>query len=215
MRTQYRWILPVIALLQTAALAQVPASGVLYDKLKTSPGVGDIRTLRTTAPATEAYEVMFEQPLDHAKPAAGKFQERFFISHVDFAKPVLLGTEGYAAMGLGGGEMQRMLGGNQITVEHRYFGRSMPDPVKWEFLTVKNAADDMHAIVSALKPLYPGKWVSTGASKGGQTSLFYKCYYPDDVDATVAYVAPINVQQEDPRIYQFIQTTGDDVTRKK
>jgi len=31
----------------------------------------------------------------------------------------------------------------------------------------------------------------------------------------VAYVAPINITQEDPRIYQFIQTTGDDETRKK
>ncbi|MFX8766579.1 hypothetical protein ABTM49_20540, partial [Acinetobacter baumannii] len=68
----------------------------------------------------------------------------------------------------------------------------MPNPVDWKQLTIKNAADDLHAIVSSLKRLYKGKWVATGASKGGQTSLFYKCYYPTDVDATVAYVAPIN-----------------------
>ena len=163
----------------------------------------------------EAYEVMFEQPLDHQNPGGEKFQQRIFVSHNDYAKPVLLGTEGYAARGNSGGELQRILGGNQVAVEHRFFGRSMPSPVKWEFLTVKQSADDLHAIVSALKKLYPGKWVSSGASKGGQTALFYKCHYPDDVDATVAYVAPLNVAQEDPRIYQFLQTTGDEATRKK
>jgi len=80
---------------------------------------------------------------------------------------------------------------------------------------VRQSADDLHAVVTLLKSVYPGKWVSTGVSKGGQTALFYKCYYPDDVDATVAYVAPINVAQEDPRIYQFLQTAGDAATRKR
>jgi hypothetical protein len=73
----------------------------------------------------------------------------------------------------------------------------------------------LHAVVTALKTLYSGPWVSSGTSKGGQTALFYKCYYPDDVSATVAYVAPINVAQEDPRIYQFLQTTGDEATRQR
>src|SRR6185312_15526324 len=163
----------------------------------------------------ESYEVMFEQPLDHQNPGGEKFRQRIFISHSDYAKPVLLGTEGYAARGPSGGELQRILGGNQVTVEHRFFGRSVPSPVKWEYLTVKQSADDLHAIVSALKTMYTGKWVSSGASKGGQTALFFKCYYPADVDATVAYVAPVNVAQEDPRINHFIQTTGDAETRRK
>jgi hypothetical protein len=100
-------------------------------------------------------------------------------------------------------------------VEHRFFGRSVPSPVKWEYLTVKQSADDLHAIVTALKTMYSGKWVSSGTSKGGQTALFFKCYYPEDVDATVAYVAPVNVAQEDPRINHFIQTAGDAETRQK
>ena len=132
-----------------------------------------------------------------------------------YDKPVLLETEGYSTRGGGGGELQSMLGGNVVTVEHRYFGNSIPSPLDWQYLTVKNAADDMHVIVSALKTIYSGKWISSGASKGGQTALFYKCYYPDDVDATVAYVAPINVTQEDPRINHFIETVGDAATRQK
>jgi hypothetical protein len=188
----------------------------LYRKLKALPGVVEVRETRGDSQMfKESYEVMFEQPLDHQKPDGEKFQQRFFLGHSDYAKPVLLGTEGYAARGNSGGELQRILGGNQVTVEHRFFGRSVPSPVKWEYLTVKQSADDLHAIVTTLKTMYSGKWVSSGASKGGQTALFFKCYYPEDVDATVAYVAPVNVAQEDPRINHFIQTAGDAETRQK
>ncbi len=188
----------------------------LCRKLKALPGVVEVRELQGNSQSfRESYELMFEQPLDHGNPNGEKFRQRVFLAHSDYARPVLLGTEGYAARGNSGGELLRILEGNQVTVEHRYFGRSVPSPVRWEFLTVRQSADDLHAIVSAFKKLYPGRWVSSGTSKGGQTALFYKCYYPEDVDATVAYVAPINLAQEDPRIYQFLQTTGDAATRNK
>ena len=188
----------------------------LYRKLKALPGVVEVRETRNDSRMfKESYEVMFEQPLDHQNPNGAKFQQRFFLGHSDYAKPVLLGTEGYAARGNSGGELQRILGGNQVTVEHRFFGRSVPSPVEWKYLTVKQSADDLHAIVTALKTMYSGKWVASGTSKGGQTSLFFKCYYPDDVDATVAYVAPVNLAQEDPRVTRFIETTGDEATRQR
>jgi len=188
----------------------------LYRKLKSLPGVVEVRDTRGDSQMfKESYEVMFEQPLDHQHPNGEKFRQRFFLGHNDYTKPVLLGTEGYAARGNSGGELQRILGGNQVTVEHRFFGRSVPSPVQWEYLTVKQSADDLHAIVTALKTIYTGKWVSSGTSKGGQTALFFKCYYPEDVDATVAYVAPVNLAQEDPRVTRFIETTGDAETRQK
>ena len=214
-------ILLLILFLCPAVRSQTTNSPVereseLYRKLKALPGVVEVRETRGDSQLfKESYEVMFEQPLDHQNPNSGKFQQRFFVGHSDYTKPVFLVTEGYAARGNSGGELQHILGGNQVTVEHRFFGRSVPSPVKWEYLTVKQSADDLHAIVTALKTLYTGKWVSSGTSKGGQTALFFKCYYPDDVDATVAYVAPVNVAQEDPRINHFIQTTGDAETRQK
>lgn len=187
-----------------------------YNKLKSLPGVLEVKETRNNERFfKESYEVVFEQPLDHQNPDGEKFGQRVFVSHADYNKPVLLGTAGYSARGNSGGELQQILGGNQVTVEHRFFGRSVPSPVKWEKLTVKQSADDLHAVVTAMKKLYKGKWVSSGTSKGGQTALFYKCYYPDDVDATVAYVAPVNVAQEDPRINRFIETVGDVATRKK
>lgn len=199
----------------SAATTDAATPSELMLKLKALPGVVAVEPTRfDTRTFQEAYAVTFEQPVDHHQPDGKKFTQRVFVGHAGYDKPVLLETEGYAARGLGGGgEMLRMLGGNQVTVEHRYFGRSVPPPLDWQYLTVKQAANDMHDIVTALKKIYSGKWVSSGTSKGGQTSLFYKCYYPDDVDATVAYVAPVNVTQEDPRIYQFLQTTGDEATR--
>ena len=194
-------------------------SGVL-NKLKGLPGVKNVQlaaSSRGGAASGESYVIMFQQAVDHQKTNGAEFQQRVFVTHVGYDKPVVLNTEGYAAMGPGSsGELGAMLGScNVVTVEHRYFGSSVPSPLDWKHLTVKNAADDLHTIVSSLKKLYAGKWISTGTSKGGQTALFYKCYYPDDVNATVAYVAPVNVAQEDPRYDVFIKTAGDDVTRIK
>ena len=100
-------------------------------------------------------------------------------------------------------------------VEHRFFGKSIPDSLEWRFLTTRQAAADHHHINKLLKLVYPGKWVSSGTSKGGQTTLFYRYYYPNDVDASVAYVAPVNLAQEDPRILSFLRTVGTEEQRKK
>lgn len=199
-----------------AVAAPAPASPLL-SKLRRLPGVVDVKEARADAKVfSEAYDVTFEQPVDHGNPGGAKFAQHVFVSHVGDDKPVLLATEGYASRGGGsGGELQPILGANLVTVEHRYFGRSMPSPVNWTFLTVKQSADDLHAIVLALKTIYAGKWVSSGVSKGGQTALFFKCYYPDDVDATVAYVAPVNLHREDPRVNRFVETVGDEAARKK
>ena len=200
-------------------LVPVRSQGVKPDsellrKIRSLPGVIEVQEARFDGKVfQEAYEVMVEQPLDHQNPGADKFRQRLFVSHAGYDKPVVLVTEGYAVYGNRAGELTRLLGANQINVEHRFFGKSVPPNKNWTFLTVRQSADDLHAIVSALKTLYPGKWVSTGVSKGGQTALFYKCFYPGDVDATVPYSAPINVAQEDPRLYRFLETAGDEATR--
>jgi hypothetical protein len=52
--------------------------------------------------------------------------------------------------------------------------------------------------------LFKGKWISTGISKGGQTTMFYRATYPDDVDVSVSYVAPLNRAVEDGRHEKFL-----------
>ena len=79
-----------------------------------------------------------------------------------------------------------------------------------ENLTIKQAADDQHEIIQAIRQkIYPAsKWISTGISKGGQTTIFHRYFYPADVDISVPYVAPLNLEYVDPRLDKFLNRLG-------
>ncbi|MEZ4686329.1 MAG: hypothetical protein R3B47_09750 [Bacteroidia bacterium] len=38
--------------------------------------------------------------------------------------------------------------------------------------------------------------------------MFYRYFYPDDVDVSIPYVAPLNLEFEDKRIYSWLDTIG-------
>ncbi len=167
---------------------------------------------------TEKYAVYIDQPLDHSKPDGAQFKQRFFISHKGFKAPSVFITEGYGAQ-YGKhpsyiNELTDILDANQICVEHRFFGESVPKPLDWEQLTVYNAASDHHRIVSLMKLIYKEKFVNTGISKGGQTAIYHRYFYPNDVDVTVGYVCPLNFSSEDPRVYRFLERVGDEDCRQ-
>lgn len=156
----------------------------------------------------KAYEVMLLQPLDHLNPYNGKqFKQRIFWFHRNSEVPTTMVTEGYSA-GPYMYETTYLTGGNQISVEHRYFGASVPDSLDWHYLTTAQAAADHHRIYEIFHKIYPGKWISTGISKGGQTTIFYKYYYPNDMNVWLPYVAPLNFEQEDSRIHTFLNSVG-------
>src|SRR4029453_15348513 len=59
-------------------------------------------------------------------------------------------------------------------------------------------------------------WISTGASKGGMTSIYHRRFYPRDIDGTVAYVAPNDVNNREDRAYdQFFTKVGTAECRKR
>lgn len=201
--------------LQTA----VAQTDSLLLRLKSLPDVVDVTPMKANNLFKSAYVITVDEPVDHDNPGGKHFHQRVFLSHSDFAKPVVFVTEGYQAdyaqNPMYAEELSRMFDANQIVVEHRYFGKSIPSPLDWKYLTVKNAAADHHLIVGIFKALYHGKWISTGISKGGQTSIYFRFYYPNDVDATVAYVAPINFALEDPREEEFLKNVGTAEVRDK
>ena len=80
--------------------------------------------------------------------------------------------------------------------------------MNWSQLTTANAAADHHQIYKTFSNFYSRKWISTGISKGGQTSIFYKYYYPEDMHISIPYVAPLNLEQEDVRINWFLRHVG-------
>ena len=191
-------------------LVQVPAfSSALTDYLKQFPEVVDIQPMAANSFFTEAVQIKLRQPIDHKYPHKGSFTQQVFISVLSPGSPVVLVTEGYAA-NYGDNqayvnELCLIVNSSQVVVEHRYFGQSWPDPVDWEYLTVENAAGDHHKVVQLLKPFLSGTWLNTGISKGGQTALLHRVYYPDDVDVTVSYVAPFNFGVEDGRHEPYIK----------
>lgn len=191
-------------------LVQVPVfSSALTDYLKQFPEVVDIQPMVSNAFFTEAVQIKFRQPLDHKFPQKGSFTQQVFISVLTTESPVVLVTEGYAA-NYGANqayvnELCRLVNSSQVVVEHRYFGQSWPEPVDWEYLTVENAASDHHKVVQLLKPFLSGTWINTGISKGGQTALLHRVFFPDDVDVTVSYVAPFNFGVEDGRHEPYIK----------
>lgn len=200
-----------------SASASSFAQTVLEQKINAISAIKEIRPLETSE-FSEKYVTYFTQPLDHRHPEKGSFRQRVIVSHVGFDRPTVIVTEGYgAAYALRPQyreELSKLLNANMIFVEYRYFLESTPEPKDWQYLTAENSADDLHAITTAFKNIYPGKWIATGISKGGQTTLLYRTFYPDDVDISVPYVAPLCYGVEDGRHEPFLHKVSTPENRK-
>lgn len=195
-------------------------SSELTDYLQKQPAVERVEPIGPNPFFGEAVRFFIRQPLDHKDPGKGHFLQRVFVSVRGQDQPVVLVTEGYAAA-YGGNprylnELCPLLDASQVVVEHRYFGESWPEERDWQYLTVENAAGDHHRVVALLKPWFTGKWINTGISKGGQTALLHRMFFPEDVDLTVSYVAPMNFAVEDGRHERHIaRVSGTKEARRK
>lgn len=182
--------------------------GVAGKQLAALPGVSNVETLKSTH-FPEKYVFFIKQQLDAKDASKGYFEQRVVLCHRGFDRPTVLVTEGYNAnYALREGyieELSKLFDTNIITVEYRYFDKSMPSPCNWDYLTVENSLYDLHHVNQTLHAMYKGKWIATGISKGGQTTMFYRSYFPDDVDISVPYVAPLNKGVEDGRHEKFLQ----------
>jgi hypothetical protein len=203
-----RTLLIGIALLQAACGdATGPEEGDLLARLNALPGVKATEIAPHYGyPRQFALEIT--QPVNHDAPSGSTFVQRAWLSHADEDAPMVFGAYGYGASAESGEEMASLLQANGLYVTHRYFPGSRPLPTDWRYLDIRQAAADHHRIVTLLKRIYPGKWVSAGASKSGMTPLFHRRFYPQDVDATVAYVAPLMFDLEDARFLPWLAGTG-------
>lgn len=162
-----------------------------------------------------AYELKIKQAVDHKNPTKGYFYQRAYLSHRGFDRPTVMVTQGYSSNRNRITEVAELVDGNQIDIEHRYFGKSIPDSLDYSYLNLEQATADLHHINQIFREIYKEKWLSTGISKGGQTTIFYRYFYPNDVDVSIPYVAPLNRSIEDKRIYTFLDTVGSDECRAK
>lgn len=203
-RTFYRLTL----ILASWMICLTAYADTLAEKLHSLPSISKIENLQSED-QLEKLVCCITQQLDWQDKGAGEFNQRIILKHRGFNKPTVMVTEGYgAAYALNPNfreELSTLLDANLVFVEHRYFLESTPIPCNWDYLTVANSAGDYHHIRHVLGQIYPGKWFTTGISKGGQTTLFYRTFYPNDVDGSVAYVAPLNKSVEDGRHEPFLK----------
>ena len=180
------------------------------EMLKKIKAVSSFEKIEKADTTRQYYLMKVTQLLDPENPAAGTFEQRVMLGHRGYDRPVVVVTEGY-----GGDyafnsprymeELTYIMDANILFVEYRYFSGSMPQPCNWEYLTVKNSMTDYHNIITSFKPYYSGKWASTGISKGGSTSIFFRAHFPEDLDVSVPYVGPLSGAVEDGRHESFLE----------
>ncbi|MCF6242448.1 MAG: peptidase [Bacteroidales bacterium] len=211
----FLWLLLSIILLSSCKNTSTTNENIsLKEKLDKLKGAKS-STEQAEEKYKQVYKLMIEQPLDHNHPDGEKFLQKVYISHLDVDKPVVLSINGYSANKNRISELAKLLDANQVYVEHRFFGDSKPGNYDWNYLNMEQASADYHHIVALLKTIYHGKWISTGISKGGQTTIFYRYYYPKDVSASVPYVAPLNFSAQEPRVIDFLKKVGTKECRDK
>jgi hypothetical protein len=186
----------------------------ILTQLRALPGV-TVTEIEPHYDYPRAFRLDITQPVDHDAPNGPQFTQRAYLFHVDDDMPMVFAPSGYGTSPRSGQEIAGVLGTNALNVTHRYFVDAEPDPMDWQYLTVEQSAADHHHIVELFKEVYPGPWVSAGASKGGETVLFHRRFYPDDVDATIAYVAPLVFGTADPRFLGFLESIGGDECRNR
>ncbi|MEE9439986.1 MAG: S28 family serine protease [Saprospiraceae bacterium] len=174
---------------------------VIFTKIKTPEGY------------EAAYKLLIKQPLDHDNHEAGHFYQKVYYSHMSYESPTAIITNGYNKGRNNITEVAKLSKSNQLNVEHRFFGESCPDSMDYQYLNFKQITNDLHHIKTLFAKINFGKWISTGISKGGTTTIFYKYFYPNDVDVSIPYVAPLNYEFEEKRIYDFLDHIGTEECR--
>ncbi|MFE9663952.1 S28 family serine protease [Streptomyces sp. NPDC005955] len=207
-----------------AGLAAVPARAAgrpraktdeVMDALRALPGLRVIEERPGAEPGYRFFVLGLRQPVDHGDPGAGTFEQRLTLLHTAADRPTILFSTGYEVPLIPRRtEPTVLLSGNQLGVEHRFFGTSRPTVDDYTHLTIRQAADDHHRVVRLFRRIYPGAWISTGGSKGGMASVYHRRFHPHDVDGTVAYSAPNNVDDhEDSAYVRFLEHVGPSATR--
>ena len=188
----------------------------MKERLSKLPRVKEFKAYGSNRNFKLVYKIKYEQLIDHDNPKLGTFLQSIEFGFNSFTAPNVYVSLGYnlgsdhSTYDQGENELAFLLKGNYIMVEHRYFGESMPVNIDyftkdtWKYLSTYQAASDAHDIVRSFKRVLEGKWLSTGASKGGMTTHLYNYYYPGEMDLYVPYVAPFCNSFADTRMLHFL-----------
>nr|AYM53914.1 lipoprotein [Corallococcus coralloides] len=188
----------------------------ILTQLQSIPGLYVLGERFSPFPGTRFFDLAFQLPADHRHPDGEQFSLYATLLHRSVEAPMVLYSGGYMlSTRPSQTEPTALLGGNQLSLEHRFFGSSRPFSNDGSLLRIEQVAGDYHRVIQALKPLYSGRWMTTGGSKGGKTAVYHRSLYPDDVDATVAYVAPNTRGLHDVSYALFLNRVGSEDCRAR
>jgi len=180
-------------------------------------------------PETRTYVIYYHQPLNHAQPNGEQFPLRALVSVFRNGDPTKAVNHVYATgynLDLEylyrpdstfyqsntecDAEIAHRYKANFIQIEHRYFQFSAPTQcwTRLDYLRAEEAAADFHALFEAFKKVLKGKYVMSGVSKGGITTLLQHRFYPNDMDIYVPYSAPFFDTDRDIEMQKYWYTTG-------
>ncbi|KAL1919178.1 uncharacterized protein VTP21DRAFT_2560 [Calcarisporiella thermophila] len=161
----------------------------------------------------------FDQKVDHFSKHSPKFKQRYFLNDTYYKPggPVLLYAPGEAtARPVGGGQLRELAkatNGLMVSLEHRYYGESLPtkksDFHGMRFLTVDNALADMAYFIKHSKlpkVSKKTKWAVVGGSYPGVQAAWMRQSYPDLVHAALASSAPVQAKED---FYEYDQAMSD------
>ena len=195
--------------------AETPGTDEFVAKLEAIDGICDV-----TKDESGSIQAYIEQPLDWQSDTGKTFKQLFTIRYAGDDQPVCYCVGGYN-IATSASDLMMFPDGysyNAVRIEYRYYGESRPEGLSndstdmWEYLTLENAAEDFHALISKLDTIFTGKSVMTGVSKGGYTTNYQACKHPEDADLYISFCAPLNESTADTRVYDFINNRiGDDV----
>ncbi|MET7621631.1 S28 family serine protease [Streptomyces sp. NPDC005408] len=192
-----------------SAAHAAPAAADIREQLERIPGMTVVSVGEKEG--FPYYTLTFAQPVDHSRPWEGSFTQRLTLWHKAADKPTVFYTGGYT-LATSTTQLTKVIDANQVSIEHRYFGQSRPAGAAgddWSKLTVWQEASDEHRLTQALRGIERGRWLGTGVSKGGMTATYHERFYPGDLDAVVAFVAPNDANNRDDSGYErFFTTVG-------
>ncbi|TQF12093.1 hypothetical protein FJV41_30885 [Myxococcus llanfairpwllgwyngyllgogerychwyrndrobwllllantysiliogogogochensis] len=201
---------------EVGVLERGAESDDILERLRAMPDVVVASEKVSPFPNTRFFTLWFAQPVDHRAQDGEWFWLRATLLHRSFDAPTVVYGTGYAIRTTPGqSEPTMLLDANQLSVEQRFFSSSRPESADWTKLDIEQTAGDYHRIIQAFKPMYPRRWLTTGASKGGMSAVYHRYFYPDDVDATVAYVAPSLHGLKDKRFVRFLDQVGSEACRAR
>jgi hypothetical protein len=150
------------------------------------------------------YKLAINTLLDPKQKELGSFEQVVYLSHTDEEMPMVLITESKTA-NLSTHELSKMFKGNQLQIEDRMNVNSVPNEFKKRDLAI----EDIHKIITKLKRLYIGKWISTGTELGSEIALSHKFKYPWDTETTIVYNP--NLNSISPKAFEFLENKGKEI----